>query len=82
MVPAPMGVMQPLVAAYAAAAAAPLRAAFERGERSISRAVQALEPHVLEGAALARLPDGLDNFFNLNTPEDFAIASRRVAEGR
>jgi molybdopterin-guanine dinucleotide biosynthesis protein A len=79
VVPAPRGIQQPLVAAYAPEAACALERAFARGERSIVRAVQALDALVLDPAQLAALPGGIDAFFNLNTPEDLAVAARRVA---
>jgi molybdopterin-guanine dinucleotide biosynthesis protein A len=76
LVPAPGGRPQPLAAAYRPAAAGPLAAALERGERALVPAVLALGPRLLDDAALAGFEGGLDNFFNLNTPEDLAAAQR------
>ena len=79
VIPAPRGIPQPLVAAYAPEAERALARAFERGERSIVRAVRALDALVLDPPQIAKLPGGNDAFFNLNTPEDLAIAAQRVA---
>ena len=79
LVPVPAGVPQPLAAIYAARARAPLAAALERGERALTPAVLALAPRLAEGDALARLEGGLENFFNLNHPEDVAQAERCLA---
>lgn len=76
--PAPGGRLQPLCAAYARAAYAPLAQAFARGERSITSAVRALDACVLDDAALARLPGGLDNWLNVNTAQDLARAERAL----
>ncbi len=78
-VPAPHGRPQPLAAAYAPAALAPLAAALARGERALVPAVLALPAALVDGAALALLPGGADAFANLNTPADFAAAERHVA---
>jgi molybdopterin-guanine dinucleotide biosynthesis protein A len=78
-VPAPAGRAQPLVAAYAPEALAPLAAAVARGERALVPAVLALQPHLLDDVALAALPCGADAWFNLNTPDDLAFAERRLA---
>lgn len=80
VVPAPDGVLQPLAAAYGWSAAEALAEAYGRGERSFVRAVESLGPRVLGPEALAALPGGLENFFNLNTPEDRDIAERRLRE--
>ncbi len=79
LLPAPGGIPQPLAAAYRPAAAPALIAALERGERTLTRAVMALGPRLLADAELERLEGGLENFFNLNTPDDFAAAGRRLA---
>jgi molybdopterin-guanine dinucleotide biosynthesis protein A len=76
--PAPGAVLQPLVAAYSGSAVAPLIAACSRGERSLSRALAALDVLRVEGDTLAALdPDG-GAAFNLNTPGDLREAERRV----
>ncbi len=80
VVPAPDDVLQPLAAAYAPAAAAALAAAFDCGERSVVRAVRALDPRVLGPRELAGLPGGAESFFNLNTAADLAVAERRLRE--
>ena len=78
LVPAPGGTPQPLAAAYRPAAAAALALALERGERALSPAVLALPARLLANDELERLEGGLENFFNLNTPEDLAEAGRRL----
>ena len=67
-----------LAAAYRPAALAALTAALERGERALTPAVLALRPRLLTDPELERLEGGLENFFNLNTPEDLAAAERRL----
>jgi molybdopterin-guanine dinucleotide biosynthesis protein A len=79
VVPAPGGVPQPLVAAYAPATRAILAARLVAGERSLRRALEALDVLRLEDDALARLPGGLESFLNLNTRGDLADAERRLA---
>ena len=79
LVPAPGGVPQPLVAVYAPRAAASLARSLERGATALTAAVLALEARLLADDELARLEGGLENFFNLNTPEDLAEAGRRLA---
>src|SRR5262249_51794655 len=79
LVPAPGGRLQPLAAAYAPQAARAREAAFEAGERSIVRAVEGLDPTLMEDAELAASPGGLEAFFNLNTSQDLLEAERRIA---
>jgi molybdopterin-guanine dinucleotide biosynthesis protein A len=79
VVPVPGGVPQPLAAAYAATARDILAVRLEAGERSLIRAVDRLDAERLDDDALARLPGGLETFFNLNTREDLAEAERRLA---
>jgi molybdopterin-guanine dinucleotide biosynthesis protein A len=83
VVPAPNGVPQPLVAAYAGAAAGRLSASLAAGERSVTRAVASLAGMAwLDDMAIARLPGGPAGFFNLNTPGDLAEAEDRWAAER
>jgi molybdenum cofactor guanylyltransferase len=77
-VPVPGGIPQPLAAAYAATARDRLAACLGAGERSLITAVASLEVAWLEDGVLARLPDGVASFFNLNSPEDLAEAERRM----
>lgn len=79
IVPAPGGIPQPLAAAYAAKASPVLAERLQMGERSLTRALSSLDVVWLDDGALARLPGGLENFFNLNTPDDLAEAERRLA---
>ncbi len=66
--------LEPLCALYEASARAPLAAAFERGERSLSRA--------LEGLELVRLqPVNPRALFNANTPEEAADARTALSTG-
>ena len=78
LLPAPGGIPQPLAAVYGPGAAGALARALARGERALTVAALALRPRLLDDSALARLPGGLENFFNLNTPEDLAEAARRL----
>jgi molybdopterin-guanine dinucleotide biosynthesis protein A len=79
VLPSPGGRLQPLFAVYAPAALATLEASFASGERSITRAAAGLTGPRPGDAELAALPGGLDNFFNVNTPEDLAEAARRLS---
>lgn len=81
VVPEPQGRAQPLFAAYAAGALAPLRQALERGEPALVPAVMALDPLVLGDDELRALEGGLDNFLNVNRPADLAEARRRLGLG-
>lgn len=81
VVPSPLGRAQPLFAAYSRAALAPLVQALERGEQALVPAVLALDPLMLDDAALARLEGGLGNFLNVNRPEDLAEAAKRLGSG-
>ncbi|HEY3215117.1 MAG TPA: NTP transferase domain-containing protein [Candidatus Eisenbacteria bacterium] len=82
VIPAPGSIPQPLVAAYAPEAAARLRAALDRGERAAVQATLALGPLLLGEGELAALPGGLENLLNVNTPDDFAEAERRLGSPR
>ncbi|MGH7643970.1 MAG: molybdenum cofactor guanylyltransferase, partial [Gemmatimonadales bacterium] len=79
VVPAPGGFPQPLAAAYAPGASAKLALRLAGGERSPTRALGALDALLLGDRELARLPGGLDGFFNLNSPADLEAAERRLA---
>jgi len=79
VVPTPGSIPQPLFAAYAPAAAAGLAAALAGGERSIVRAVRTLDPWLVPEPELLELPGGLDNFVNVNTPDDRIDVERRLA---
>jgi molybdopterin-guanine dinucleotide biosynthesis protein A len=80
VVPEPGGRAQPLFAAYAGAARESLARALERGEQALVPAVLALDPVRLGDAELAALEGGLENFLNVNRPEDLAEARRRLDE--
>jgi molybdopterin-guanine dinucleotide biosynthesis protein A len=80
VVPAPDGGPQPLAAVYAWSAVVALAEAFGRGERSIVAAVANLGPRLLSATELADLPGGLENFLNLNRPEDRVAAERLLKE--
>jgi molybdopterin-guanine dinucleotide biosynthesis protein A len=79
VLPAPGGVLQPLVAAYAPGAVAALAAALRAGERSPTRALRGLGVLALDDAALATLPGGPASLHNVNTAGDLAEAARRLA---
>jgi molybdenum cofactor guanylyltransferase len=76
VIPSPVGVPQPLAAAYGSRAGAALAQRLRAGERSVSAAARALDPVVVEDAVLAQLPGGIESFFNLNTPHDLERAER------
>jgi molybdopterin-guanine dinucleotide biosynthesis protein A len=79
VVPAPGGIPQPLFAAYAPEAFPRLQRSLEDGERSIVVAVSALDPWLVPDGMLRDLHGGLENFVNLNHPEDRAEVERRLA---
>jgi len=72
LVPAPEGRPQPLAGVYAARAAAPLRAALDRGVRAVTDAVRSLGPRLLDDAALERLGVPARLFADADTPEALA----------
>ncbi len=78
VLPCPGGVPQPLVCALTSGAATHLDAALARGERSPTRALQALDIVRLDDAALAALGALPDEFLNVNTPADLAAAERAL----
>ena len=79
VIPVAGGFPQPLAAAYAPAAGPILASRLAAGERSPTRALEALDVLMLEDTDLALLPGGLGSFFNLNTPDDLAEAAVRMA---
>jgi len=78
VVPVPDGVPQPLAAIYGGGASTALAARLAAGERSVTAAALALEPRLLDNNQLSLLEGGLENFFNVNRPEDLAEAERRL----
>lgn len=78
-VPAPGGIPQPLVAAYAPGARTPLEAAYRAGVRSPSAALEALAPRLLDDRSLDAFPGGSSALLNVNLPEDLALAERALA---
>ena len=50
----------------------------ERGERSLTRAVESLAIARIEGSDLEALPGGAEALLNVNTPDDLAEAERRL----
>jgi molybdopterin-guanine dinucleotide biosynthesis protein A len=78
VVPEPGGRPQPLFAAYSGAAREPLARALARGEQALVPAVMALDPLRLGDEELAMLEGGLENFINVNRPDDLADARRRL----
>jgi molybdenum cofactor guanylyltransferase len=73
---APEGRPQPLAAAYAHAALAPLSACVREGERQAVRAVLSLRPRLVPDAVLATWPRGLAAWLNVNTAADLIEAER------
>jgi molybdopterin-guanine dinucleotide biosynthesis protein A len=85
-VPSPGGVPQPLLAAYAPEAVAPLAAALAAGVRSPVAAVRELGVEWVTDDELARWPGGAGALLNVNTPQDLekaraALRSSRPADG-
>ena len=76
VVPSPASGMQPLCAVYRTRAAASLARALDAGERRVRAAVGALQPRYVTPEELAPFdPDGR-LLWNINTPEDYARATR------
>jgi molybdenum cofactor guanylyltransferase len=78
VVPAPGGVAQPVCAAYAAAALAPLDTRLRAGERSVSDALAALTVLRLGDDALAELGIEPNALLNVNHPADLEEAARHL----
>ena len=81
VVPSPGSIPQPLAAVYAPAASRRLRAQLESGERATTAAVLSLEPRLLVDEELVGLEGGVENFLNVNTPEQLEAAERILAAG-
>ena len=81
VVPAPGGIPQPLAAWFAPRAFLPLAESLRAGERSVTRAVLALDPVVVGPEQLAGLPGGLEAWLNVNTPDELAEAGRLLVHG-
>ena len=79
IVPRPDGIAQPLVAAYAPTAAGALRIALESGVRSLRSGLDRLHVDWLDDAVLAAIPGGTRCLLNVNTPDDLALATERLA---
>jgi molybdopterin-guanine dinucleotide biosynthesis protein A len=77
IVPRPGGIEQPLVAAYAPAAAATLRAALESGVTSLRGGLDALRVSTIDD--VETLPGGADALLNVNTPDDLERARHALA---
>jgi len=77
IVPRPGGIEQPLVAAYAPAVAARLRAALEAGVTSLRGGLDALRVSTIDD--VETLPGGADALLNVNTPDDFERARHALA---
>jgi molybdopterin-guanine dinucleotide biosynthesis protein A len=80
VLPAPDARVQPLVAAYAPGARAPLAAALRDGRRALVPEVLALPHELVDDAALARMPGGRAGLLNVNTQKDLAEAVRLLAQ--
>jgi molybdopterin-guanine dinucleotide biosynthesis protein A len=77
IVPAPGGQLQPLAAAYSAEAVETLVAAYDAGERSITRAVERILPTIWDDARI-EAAGGAIVLFNLNTLDDLREAERML----
>lgn len=80
VIPVPFGVPQPLVAAYRPSARVTLATCLATGERSVTRAVAALDPVWIEDPALS--DEDRDALFNVNTPDDLIEAERRLRRSK
>ena len=78
VVPRPGGVAQPLAAWYWASATERLGALADGGERSVTHAVEALDPRWVDDDVLASLTGGVGAWLNVNTPEELAAAETKL----
>ena len=74
----PGGIPQPLVAAFAAGAAARLRGRLEGGVTSLRGGLESLAITWIDDADLERLPGGIGALLNVNTPADLEAARRAL----
>jgi molybdenum cofactor guanylyltransferase len=79
LMPCVGGVAQPLVCVVAAGTGARLAEALAAGERSAARALLALGARTLDDGALAALGVAAEEFLNVNTPAELALAERALA---
>jgi molybdopterin-guanine dinucleotide biosynthesis protein A len=76
------GQLHPLRAVYARdACQAHLEAELNRGHLKLVRAIEALQPHVVSEAELRALDPQGRSFFNINSPDDLALARRLRPDG-
>ena len=80
VVPRVSGQLVPVCAVYRASCVAPLEARLDDDELAAHRFVEALSARYVENAALAELDPNALCLKNLNTPEDYAEASRIAAD--
>lgn len=74
------GIPQPLVCAFAPAAASALRDAFDAGERSITRAMVVLGAAIVGEEFITAHGGGHTELMNVNTPDEAAAAERALLE--
>jgi molybdenum cofactor guanylyltransferase len=79
VVPRPLGVPQPLAAAWSGETRVAVARRFARGGRSLRLALAELEVEWIDDEALERLPGGVDRLINVNLPEDLDRARRLLA---
>lgn len=75
------GRLQPLLGRYSPSACDRLAEALERGD-SMTDAVKALDPFIVTADKIERFGDPARIFFNINSPEDLAIAEKMLQGGR
>ncbi len=75
------GRLQPLLGRYSPSVCERLAESLERGD-SMTDAVKALDPFVVTADKIERFGDPARIFFNVNAPEDLAIAEKMLKGGR
>lgn len=80
VVPVSAGRPQPLCAVWRRSALEPLRARLEAGDFSLVAALRALHAAFIPDEVTAAMPGGApENFFNVNTPEEYEALEREAA---
>lgn len=76
VVPVVHGQLQPLAAFYATSCIPLMRASLSLGDKSLSGAINHLNACYVDEAQMLRTDPQLRSFFDLDTPQDWAIAQR------
>ena len=81
VMPAPLGIWQPLVAVYGSDVLDVFERQWRAGVRSIMQAVREIQPRIVGDDELDPRPGGVDEFLNVNTREELAVAEQLMSGG-